>query len=695
MANFIQIKRSNNNPTPANTLNSGELAYSYIANTLYIGAQTGTSNAGFIVGGSGYAYLDRTISNTENIGKLIANAVIVVDANGFISNTRTSALAISTSTGTITSPIITVISNTANSTAIGGGETLATTLVTAAAIDLFVKARAAAAPGSNTQISYNNSGNTDGSANFTFNNSTDTLTVNNITIGTNTSISVLIANGTIGSDQQVLHSNGSTVYWATPDLGIGSTNTEITFNDSDFANGSASFTFNKTSNTVTMAVANITSNAIIKSIIANGSIGQAGYALFSDGANVYWASASAVAGSNTQIQFNDSGTMGSTSNLTFDKTTGAISVGNSSVNTVINSSSVSVNAIFATGTVNAASLKVGSDFIANVTAAYANAIFVTNLVNSASFTVGSNFIANTTAIISTGFANVTTSVNSALLTVGSDFIANTTGAYHTGTMNAASLTVGSQFSANATAAYANAIFVTNLVNAASFTVGSNFIANTTHTTFTGANVDMASAYLRVQDVEVSGNLKVTGTLTTIDTTSLVVKDANIKVANGNVSTDTIDFGIYGQSGNATTTYYSGLFRDHTAGSLTRGTWSLFSSNVEPTTTVDTAATGYSLATLRAFLDTGAFVSNSSAVQITANSTVSVSLTANSISLATALVATSGGTGYASYANGDIVYASNTTYLSKLAIPASNAPGQVLQINDSGMPSYGTLDGGTF
>jgi len=612
MANFIQIKRSNNNPTPANTLNSGELAYSYIANTLYIGAQTGTSNAGFIVGGSGYAYLDRTISNTENIGKLIANAVIVVDANGFISNTRTSALAISTSTGTITSPIITVISNTANSTAIGGGETLATTLVTAAAIDLFVKARAAAAPGSNTQISYNNSGNTDGSANFTFNNSTDTLTVNNITIGTNTSISVLIANGTIGSDQQVLHSNGSTVYWATPDLGIGSTNTEITFNDSDFANGSASFTFNKTSNTVTMAVANITSNAIIKSIIANGSIGQAGYALFSDGANVYWASASAVAGSNTQIQFNDSGTMGSTSNLTFDKTTGAISVGNSSVNTVINSSSVSVNAIFATGTVNAASLKVGSDFIANVTAAYANAIFVTNLVN-----------------------------------------------------------------------------------AASFTVGSNFIANTTHTTFTGANVDMASAYLRVQDVEVSGNLKVTGTLTTIDTTSLVVKDANIKVANGNVSTDTIDFGIYGQSGNATTTYYSGLFRDHTAGSLTRGTWSLFSSNVEPTTTVDTAATGYSLATLRAFLDTGAFVSNSSAVQITANSTVSVSLTANSISLATALVATSGGTGYASYANGDIVYASNTTYLSKLAIPASNAPGQVLQINDSGMPSYGTLDGGTF
>jgi hypothetical protein len=381
--------------------------------------------------------------------------------------------------------------------------------------------------------------------------------------------------------------------------------------------------------------------------------------------------------------------MGSTSNLTFDKTTSAISVGNSSVNTVINSSSISVNAIFATGIVNAASFKIGSDFTANVTAAYANALFITNVVNAASFTVGTDFKANTTGTYHTG------TINAASHTVGTSFIANTTGAYHTGTINAASLTVGSDFKANTTAAYANALFVTNLVNAASFTVGSNFIANSTVTTITGANVDMASAYLRVQDVEVSGNLKVTGTLTTIDTTSLVIKDANIKLANGNVSTDTIDFGFYGQSGNATTTYYSGLFRDHTSGSLTRGTWSLFSSNVEPTTTVDTSAAGYNLATLRAFLDTGAFVANSSAVQITANSTVSVSLTANSMSLTTALAATSGGTGYQSFANGDIVYASNTTYLSKLSVPASNAVGQVLQINSSGLPSYGSIDGGTF
>jgi hypothetical protein len=94
------------------------------------------------------------------------------------------------------------------------------------------------------------------------------------------------------------------------------------------------------------------------------------------------------------------------------------------------------------------------------------------------------------------------------------------------------------------------------------------------------------------------------------------------------------------------------------------------------------------------LTTGAFVANSTVVNITANSTVSSTIAATSLTLATALAATSGGTGYASYTTGDVLYASSTTALSKLSVPGSAANGQVLQIVNN-LPAYGTLDGGTF
>jgi disulfide oxidoreductase YuzD len=136
---------------------------------------------------------------------------------------------------------------------------------------------------------------------------------------------------------------------------------------------------------------------------------------------------------------------------------------NSTVNTVITPTSLTqanttatpfvanVTGLYHSGTMNAASHTVGSNFIANSTAivgtGFAN---ITTSVNSALLTVGTAFIANSTAIVGTGFANVTTSVNSALLTVGTNFIANTTGAYHTGVVNAASHTVGSVIIANTT-----------------------------------------------------------------------------------------------------------------------------------------------------------------------------------------------------------------------------------------------------
>lgn len=60
--------------------------------------------------------------------------------------------------------------------------------------------------------------------------------------------------------------------------------------------------------------------------------------------------------------------------------------------------------------------------------------------------------------------------------------------------------------------------------------------------------------------------------------------------------------------------------------------------------------------------------------------------------ATAIGTTKGGTGLTSYATGDLLYASATNTLAKLA---AGADGKVLQMNSSGVPVWGDIDGGTY
>lgn len=60
--------------------------------------------------------------------------------------------------------------------------------------------------------------------------------------------------------------------------------------------------------------------------------------------------------------------------------------------------------------------------------------------------------------------------------------------------------------------------------------------------------------------------------------------------------------------------------------------------------------------------------------------------------ATTIATTKGGTGLTSYTTGDLLYASATNTLSKLA---AGTDGQILQMNSSGVPVWGILDGGTY
>lgn len=200
---------------------------------------------------------------------------------------------------------------------------------------------------------------------------------------------------------------------------------------------------------------------------------------------------------------------------------------------------------------------------------------------------------------------------------------------------------------------------------------------------TGMHVNSA---LSITDLSLSGNLTVTGTLTTLDTVNLVVQDPMIKLANGNASTDSLDVGFYGVYG-STGAKYTGLFRDSTD-----GIYNLYAgSQEEPTTTVNTAATGYGLATLRAYLASGGLVTNATHVAITANSTVNVSITANSLTLSTPLVVASGGLGLNTITAGAILVGNGSGTATVLSAATD---GFVLQSNGTSVV-YGTLDGGTF
>lgn len=169
------------------------------------------------------------------------------------------------------------------------------------------------------------------------------------------------------------------------------------------------------------------------------------------------------------------------------------------------------------------------------------------------------------------------------------------------------------------------------------------------------------------NVTVAGNLTVSGTTTTVNSTTLTVTDPLVFVGNDNNSTDAVDLGIFGMyDTSGSQDLYSGIFRD-----ASDGKWKLFKdSQAAPTTTVNTGATGYTVATLVANLEGG---------------TVS--------SLASAIAVGDGGTGVTSLTANGILYGGGSSAIGATAVGTA---GQVLKSNGSGnAPSFGNIDGGTY
>jgi len=99
---------------------------------------------------------------------------------------------------------------------------------------------------------------------------------------------------------------------------------------------------------------------------------------------------------------------------------------------------------------------------------------------------------------------------------------------------------------------------------------------------------------------IDGDLTVEGAVTYISSSTLNVDDSMIKLSANNAA-DTVDVGLYGMYVSSGTKY-AGLFRD-----ASDGIWKFYTgSQTEPTTTVDTGATGYTVATIEASIDGGTY-----------------------------------------------------------------------------------------
>lgn len=291
----------------------------------------------------------------------------------------------------------------------------------------------------------------------------------------------------------------------------------------------------------------------------------------------------------------------------------------------------------------------------------------------------SGLIANSTGV----FVNANTGVVANSLGV---FIGQAVGATNNVTFNDITATgnviIGDT---NADRLNIRALSSNNFIPAANTTYS---LGNSTLAWSTVFSNNVQSNFMTItNDLTVTGNLYVNGDTVTINVSSLNVEDSIIKLASNNTASDTIDAGLFGVYNNGVTRF-AGLFRD----ASDTGTFKLFANlSVEPTTTVATGDASFALATLESYLKSGAFVSNTTAVTITANSTISVNVTANTLTLGTALVGTSGGTGRSTVTNNALLVANSTNGYNQLTL---GADGLVLQSNGTAL-LYATLDGGAF
>jgi len=420
--------------------------------------------------------------------------------------------------------------------------------------------------------------------------------------------------------------------------------------------------------------------------IGSSGAGPGGVAVFAPlgaystgGSNVFFVNSSIL-----QIGSATSSSDGAYSNIiggaiTFNSAGGGSATINS---TMYTGSTSSANNASYLGTIAAANYVQNTDsrtLSGNLTFTGTNTVFNSNVVFNGR--VANNFIPT---------ANVTYSLGNTSLRWSSLYVGGTTiylGDLELGDSSGTFTVRGGSNSINSNTIQANTI---SGISSANLNISSNTVFGSGV-----SNIEATSALLRVRDVIVSGNLVVSGTLTSINTQTLIVNDNIIELASNNnlATSDVIDIGWYAVANSGGTINYPALGRIATNSTATNPYFKLFTQTSNPNTasTFTPTSTGSLEAYLLPYGTGGAFVANSTVVNITANSTVSSTITANSMTLSTALAAGSGGTGFKTYTAGQILYANSSNLLDKLSL---GTEGKVLQSNGTALV-YDILDGGSF
>lgn len=237
--------------------------------------------------------------------------------------------------------------------------------------------------GGNSTVQYNDLGNFGGTSSFTFNSTTELLTIGNIQVSTSANLgnvsNVHIAGGTAG---YVLSTDGlGNLTWIGGNSSPGGSNTQLQFNDDGVFGGSAALIFDKDTDILTALTINVTdlnATTLDANIIQVGNVinspnvnvtaranisgnlrstgninfsgspniylgtisnvfitgGVNGYVLTTDGlGNLSWQSGGGgggngtPAGSNTQVQYNNNGLFGASPYFTFNDVSKTVQVG--------------------------------------------------------------------------------------------------------------------------------------------------------------------------------------------------------------------------------------------------------------------------------------------------------------------------------------------------------------------------------
>ena len=167
------------------------------------------------------------------------------------------------------------------------------------------------------------------------------------------------------------------------------------------------------------------------------------------------------------------------------------------------------------------------------------------------------------------------------------------------------------------------------------------------------------------DVTVQGNLTVNGSSTIINSTTLSVDDVLLKLGTDN-SANSVDLGFYAEYIASSTTKYAGFFKDASDSDK----FKLFVGlEAEPTSTVNTTGTGYTIGTLVANLSGG---------------TVS--------SLASAIGVADGGTGASTFTTNGVLYGAGTGAIQATAAGTN----KYFLYSNNGTPAWtNVIDGGTY